>query len=65
MYICLKFKKSYHFGIETTMEKHLINTTVRNPFAEGKDEKTVWKELLQNSKPLKKEEFLKKVGKNL
>jgi hypothetical protein len=35
----------------------------RNPFAEGKDEKEVWKELLKKSRPISKDDFLKNIGK--
>lgn len=47
------------------MQKNIINTISRNPFAEGKEEKLVWKELVQNAKPLKKEDFLKKINKKV
>lgn len=43
------------------MQKNNNIIATRNPFAEGKDEKEVWKELLQNAKPLKKEDLLKKI----
>ena len=45
------------------MQNNAPTTATRNPFAQGKDEKEVWKELLQNAKPLKKEDFLKKIAK--
>lgn len=44
------------------MQKTTINNASRNPFAHGKDEKLVWKELVQNAKPLKKEDFLRKIS---
>jgi hypothetical protein len=40
------------------MEKQ---SKIRNPFAGATDEKKVWQELLKNSKPVSKEEFLSKV----
>jgi hypothetical protein len=47
------------------MQKSVINTTPRNPFAEGRDEKEVWKELLKKARPIKKSDFLKKIGKGV
>ncbi|MBA4850456.1 hypothetical protein [Emticicia sp. BO119] len=40
--------------------KNSTKIDARNPFKTGKDEKVVWKELLQNSKPANKMDFVKK-----
>jgi len=43
------------------MEKKATHTHIRNPFAGATDEKLVWKQLSENSRPASKEEFLKRV----
>jgi hypothetical protein len=35
----------------------------RNPFAGDKNEKEVWEELLKNSRPISKDDFLKNIEK--
>ncbi len=42
------------------MEKNENIKHIRNPFAGANDEKQVWKDLMENSKPTTKEEFLAK-----
>ncbi len=43
------------------MEKNPTLNHIRNPFAGAADEKLVWKQLSENSRPASKEEFLKRV----
>jgi len=45
------------------MKKKSIPAHIRNPFANAADKKEVWRELLKNSKPVSKEEFLERVKK--
>lgn len=42
------------------MEKNPTLNHIRNPFAGVTDEKAVWKQLMENSRPASKEEFLEK-----
>lgn len=55
MYTLLELKST------KAMKKKSIPAHIRNPFANANDKKEVWRELLKNSKPVSKEEFLERV----